>query len=305
MSNKTYDVLKSLSTIWLPASATLVLTLGNIWNLPYTEAVAGTITALAMFIGTGIGISSKEYWESHSIEENPSPFEPSEPSVEEPSEPDPRPTPTEPEPTPEPTPEPEPAPEPPAEETPKRKWTPRTTRSGIEYGASKGKFYWNDKYNAGAVFVSSLGTYDLALPNCTCYAYARILESGDPAPVPYGFPNAKNWHSALINGWTYEKYDPKKCKRGDIVEWSGSRSHVAVVEYINEYGEVCISQSFYTDDKGTASGDRSPAVWGKTKQSVNDYGIRNYPNRYFIYSTDSYPYGGVKPTYILHNPNSK
>lgn len=61
MSNKTYDLLKYIALYVLPALATLVLTLGNIWGLPYTEAIAGTITAIDTFLGAILGISAKEY----------------------------------------------------------------------------------------------------------------------------------------------------------------------------------------------------------------------------------------------------
>ena len=62
LSNKAYDILKQIVSIWLPALATLVLAVCNIWGLPYGEAIAGTITALATCIGTIIGISSRNYW---------------------------------------------------------------------------------------------------------------------------------------------------------------------------------------------------------------------------------------------------
>lgn len=63
LSNKAYDILKQMVSIWMPALATLVLAVCNIWGLPYGEAIAGTITALATCLGTIIGISSKNYWE--------------------------------------------------------------------------------------------------------------------------------------------------------------------------------------------------------------------------------------------------
>ena len=61
MNNKTYDLLKYIALYVLPALATLVLTLGNIWGLPYTEAIAGTITAIDTFLGAILGISSNKY----------------------------------------------------------------------------------------------------------------------------------------------------------------------------------------------------------------------------------------------------
>lgn len=63
MSNKTYDTLKYIALYALPALATLILTLGGIWNIPYSEAIAGTVTAIDTFIGALIGISAKNYKE--------------------------------------------------------------------------------------------------------------------------------------------------------------------------------------------------------------------------------------------------
>jgi hypothetical protein len=61
MSNKTYDILKFIALKVLPALATLILALGAIWNIPYSEAIAATITAIDTFLGTILGISSKVY----------------------------------------------------------------------------------------------------------------------------------------------------------------------------------------------------------------------------------------------------
>lgn len=63
MSNKTYDKLKYIALYVLPALATLILTLGGIWGIPNTEAIAGTVTAVDTFIGALIGISAKNYKE--------------------------------------------------------------------------------------------------------------------------------------------------------------------------------------------------------------------------------------------------
>ena len=61
MSNKTYDILKYIALYVMPALATLILTLGGIWGIPHTEAIAATITALDTFLGAILGISSKVY----------------------------------------------------------------------------------------------------------------------------------------------------------------------------------------------------------------------------------------------------
>ena len=61
MSNKTYDILKYLQRIVLPALGTLYFALSSIWNWPYGEQVVGTITAIDTFLGALLGISSAKY----------------------------------------------------------------------------------------------------------------------------------------------------------------------------------------------------------------------------------------------------
>lgn len=61
MTNKIYDILKFVALAVMPALATLILTLGGIWNIPHAEAIAATITALDTFLGAVLGLSSKEY----------------------------------------------------------------------------------------------------------------------------------------------------------------------------------------------------------------------------------------------------
>lgn len=60
-SNKVYDILKWLSLCILPAVATFYYAISEIWNLPYSEQIVGTITAVETFIGVAIGISTYEY----------------------------------------------------------------------------------------------------------------------------------------------------------------------------------------------------------------------------------------------------
>ena len=62
MSNNTYDILKKVALIILPALATLWLTVGKIWNLPYTTEIGATVTAVAVFLGACLEVSSKNYW---------------------------------------------------------------------------------------------------------------------------------------------------------------------------------------------------------------------------------------------------
>ena len=67
--NGTYDILKRIALYVLPALATLVLALGKIWNLPYSEQIGATITALDTFLGAVLGLSSKNYWEGQDEQE--------------------------------------------------------------------------------------------------------------------------------------------------------------------------------------------------------------------------------------------
>lgn len=63
MNNKTYDVLKWVAQIVLPAIATLYFALAQIWGLPYSEEIVGTIVAVDTFLGALLGISSMNYKE--------------------------------------------------------------------------------------------------------------------------------------------------------------------------------------------------------------------------------------------------
>lgn len=61
MSNKTYDILKWIAQILLPAIGTLYFAIAQIWGLPYAEQIVGTITAIDAFLGAVLGISTKLY----------------------------------------------------------------------------------------------------------------------------------------------------------------------------------------------------------------------------------------------------
>ncbi len=61
MKNKTYDILKYVAQIVLPAIGTLYFALASIWSLPYGEEVVGTITALDTFLGALLMLSSNSY----------------------------------------------------------------------------------------------------------------------------------------------------------------------------------------------------------------------------------------------------
>ena len=62
MSNKTYDTLKWIAQLFLPALGTFYFALASIWNFPYAEQIVGTITALDAFLGVLLGISTANYY---------------------------------------------------------------------------------------------------------------------------------------------------------------------------------------------------------------------------------------------------
>lgn len=61
MSNKTYDIMVWIAQIVLPAIGTLYAALSGIWGFPYGEQVVGTITAVDVFLGALLKISSANY----------------------------------------------------------------------------------------------------------------------------------------------------------------------------------------------------------------------------------------------------
>ena len=61
MNNKVYDILKYIAQIVLPALAVLYASLAKIWNFPYGTEITGTITALDLFLGALLKISSDKY----------------------------------------------------------------------------------------------------------------------------------------------------------------------------------------------------------------------------------------------------
>lgn len=68
MSNRTYDILKYIAQIVLPAVATLIFALSSIWGLPYGEEISGTITAVDAFLGALLKISSDRYHHQQELE---------------------------------------------------------------------------------------------------------------------------------------------------------------------------------------------------------------------------------------------
>ena len=67
MKNETYDVLKSITLIWLPAISALYVGLSKIWGFPLAEEVAGSIALVCTFLGSVLQISTRKYWEDADV----------------------------------------------------------------------------------------------------------------------------------------------------------------------------------------------------------------------------------------------
>jgi hypothetical protein len=74
LTNKTYDVLKWIAQILLPAAATLYFALAKIWGFPCASEVVGTISAIDMFLGALLGISTVNYNKDKEYEDIPPEF---------------------------------------------------------------------------------------------------------------------------------------------------------------------------------------------------------------------------------------
>lgn len=61
-TNSLYNKLKFVALVFLPALATLCLTIGGIWDIEYTGQVVGSITAVDTFLGVVLKISTKKYY---------------------------------------------------------------------------------------------------------------------------------------------------------------------------------------------------------------------------------------------------
>lgn len=60
-NNRTYDILKYVALIALPAVQVFWLTIGKIWDLQYTVEIGATIGAVALLLGTLLGVSNSQF----------------------------------------------------------------------------------------------------------------------------------------------------------------------------------------------------------------------------------------------------
>lgn len=68
MRNETYDILKWVCQLLLPALGTLYFALAQLWGFPYAEQIVGTITAIDAFLGVILKISTDAYNKGGDVE---------------------------------------------------------------------------------------------------------------------------------------------------------------------------------------------------------------------------------------------
>lgn len=69
LSNKQYDIAKRIITVVIPAFITLLTALGGIYKFD-PSTIIGTISALTVFAGVVLGISSNNYAKAQEEAEN-------------------------------------------------------------------------------------------------------------------------------------------------------------------------------------------------------------------------------------------
>lgn len=66
MSNQTYDFLKYLAQIAIPAISTFIFAVFKVWGIPYGPEIVGTLSAVDILLGALLKISTDQYYEEES-----------------------------------------------------------------------------------------------------------------------------------------------------------------------------------------------------------------------------------------------
>ena len=70
MKDTTYDILRYIADLVLPALGTLYFALSGIWGFPYGEQIVGTITAVVAFLDVVLKVKKSNYDKRAEIEED-------------------------------------------------------------------------------------------------------------------------------------------------------------------------------------------------------------------------------------------
>lgn len=155
-------------------------------------------------------------------------------------------------------------------------FSPRLTDTGI-----LNNYHWysdNPFYQAG-----------YGMPNCTCYAWGRFWEIGDPnndkSNKPTQLPTGDGgvWFPRAVASGYYQTGQTPQL--GSVICFSdnnGGSGHVAIVEQINQDGSIVTSNSAW----------RSTFFWTSTITPINgNYNWSHYTCQGFIYN----PYVDTTP----------
>lgn len=61
LNDKTYDILKWMAMLFLPAASALWIKVADIWGLPFGPEIGSTLNAVNAFMGAVLGISTIQY----------------------------------------------------------------------------------------------------------------------------------------------------------------------------------------------------------------------------------------------------
>jgi hypothetical protein len=64
LSNRTYDILKALDLVWIPALTTFYVTIDSIFGWGYGNIVAKVSAAVCTLVRSLIGLSSATYYKN-------------------------------------------------------------------------------------------------------------------------------------------------------------------------------------------------------------------------------------------------
>lgn len=67
LSDKTYDILKWIALICIPAIATFYVALAPVWGFPFAEEIAKTANAICTLLGALLGISTAQYYKGEHL----------------------------------------------------------------------------------------------------------------------------------------------------------------------------------------------------------------------------------------------
>lgn len=141
------------------------------------------------------------------------------------------------------------------------------------------------------------------MPNCTCYAWGRFWEVGDPLSMGINKPNPNDLPGGWSGGYWWSHFNKEVYESGStpalgavICFWdnNGGDGHVAIVEQINNDGESIVT---------------SNSAWGgtyfytATLYRSNNYSWTGSNGHYYTCQGFIYNPYGDSPTPVVNKPH--